>query len=82
MKAALYINGRSYLDSCTSAPSYSIRYSSTRRINHGHEAKKAEVFSIEIYFLCVKCKTLRKSIIGETEMAETWNVKHSTEYKT
>uniref|UniRef100_A0A673MLP9 Uncharacterized protein n=1 Tax=Sinocyclocheilus rhinocerous TaxID=307959 RepID=A0A673MLP9_9TELE len=59
-----------YLDSSAPTFAHSIWYSSTRRINHGHKAN--EVLSWEVHFFRIKCKTLRKLVIREAKVAETF----------
>uniref|UniRef100_A0A3B4BXB2 Uncharacterized protein n=1 Tax=Pygocentrus nattereri TaxID=42514 RepID=A0A3B4BXB2_PYGNA len=66
----LHSTKRVYLDSSTPAFRDSIWYCSTRRVNHGHEANKAQVLSGEVYIFTVKSKSLRKLIIREIKMAE------------
>uniref|UniRef100_A0A4W4FZY1 Uncharacterized protein n=1 Tax=Electrophorus electricus TaxID=8005 RepID=A0A4W4FZY1_ELEEL len=58
---------RHYLDSSTPALGYCIWYSSTRRINHGHESNKAQVVNGEVQHLSVKCKALRELQMVEVE---------------
>ena len=60
-----------YLDS--SAPTFadSIGHSSTRRVDHGHEANEAQVLSGEVHLVSVKSKALWELVVGQVEMAET-----------
>uniref|UniRef100_A0A673N1H7 Uncharacterized protein n=1 Tax=Sinocyclocheilus rhinocerous TaxID=307959 RepID=A0A673N1H7_9TELE len=65
-----------HLDSSTPAFGHSIWYSCTRRIDHGHEANKTQVLSGEVHIFSIKCKTLRKLVIREAKVAETFKGKH------
>uniref|UniRef100_A0A8D0DFC7 Uncharacterized protein n=1 Tax=Sander lucioperca TaxID=283035 RepID=A0A8D0DFC7_SANLU len=60
-----------YLDSSAPAFADSIRHSSTRRVDHGHEADEAQVFSGEVHLISVKLKALWELVIRQVEMAET-----------
>uniref|UniRef100_A0A8B9JHA2 Uncharacterized protein n=1 Tax=Astyanax mexicanus TaxID=7994 RepID=A0A8B9JHA2_ASTMX len=59
--------------SITSAFGYSIWYSSTRRINHRHQANEAQVLSGEVHIFCIECKAFWELVIWEIIMAETCN---------
>ena len=48
-------------DSCAAAFANSIRYSGTRRINHGHQTNKAQIFKREIGRLHKKIKKVNNS---------------------
>uniref|UniRef100_A0A3Q3JTE3 Uncharacterized protein n=1 Tax=Monopterus albus TaxID=43700 RepID=A0A3Q3JTE3_MONAL len=61
----------SYLDSSTSAFTNSIRHSSTRRVDHGHEANEAKFLSGEVHLFSVKSKAFWELVIRQVEMAET-----------
>uniref|UniRef100_A0A3B4BU77 Uncharacterized protein n=1 Tax=Pygocentrus nattereri TaxID=42514 RepID=A0A3B4BU77_PYGNA len=69
-------NHSHHRQSHTSTLGYCIWYSSTRRINHGHETNKAQVFSRKVNLLSVKCKALRELIIRKNIMAETYKMEH------
>uniref|UniRef100_A0A3Q1GX15 Uncharacterized protein n=1 Tax=Acanthochromis polyacanthus TaxID=80966 RepID=A0A3Q1GX15_9TELE len=58
----------------SSAPAFahSIGHGSTRRVNHGHEANEAKVFSGEVHLVSVESKALWELIIRQAEVAETW----------
>lgn len=60
-----------YLDSSTPAFADSIGHSSTRRVDHGHEANEAQFLSGEVHLLSVKSKALWELVIRQVEMAET-----------
>uniref|UniRef100_A0A3Q2W2V6 Uncharacterized protein n=1 Tax=Haplochromis burtoni TaxID=8153 RepID=A0A3Q2W2V6_HAPBU len=61
----------SYLDSSTPAFTNSIRHSSTRRVNHGHESDEAQVLSGEVHFISIKSKSLWELVIRQvTVMVE------------
>uniref|UniRef100_A0A8C4EJZ6 Uncharacterized protein n=1 Tax=Dicentrarchus labrax TaxID=13489 RepID=A0A8C4EJZ6_DICLA len=60
-----------YLDSSTPAFADSIGHSSTRRVNHGHEANEAQVLSGEVHLLSVKSKVLWELVIRQVKLAET-----------
>uniref|UniRef100_A0A3P9K2R0 Uncharacterized protein n=1 Tax=Oryzias latipes TaxID=8090 RepID=A0A3P9K2R0_ORYLA len=64
--------GNVYLDASRSAFPNSIRDSSTRRVNHGHEANKAKVARLEVHIICVKGKTLGILVLWQENVAETW----------
>uniref|UniRef100_A0A8C9RJV2 Uncharacterized protein n=1 Tax=Scleropages formosus TaxID=113540 RepID=A0A8C9RJV2_SCLFO len=66
-----------HLDSSTPALAHSIRHCSTGRVNHGHEANKAQVLSGEVHIISVKLKSLRKLIIREKIMTESYKAKAS-----
>uniref|UniRef100_A0A4W4F2Y6 Uncharacterized protein n=1 Tax=Electrophorus electricus TaxID=8005 RepID=A0A4W4F2Y6_ELEEL len=59
------------LDSSTPALSNGIWHSCPRRINHRHEANKAQVLSGKVHLLNIKSKALWELVIREVEMAET-----------
>uniref|UniRef100_A0A3Q4MBV4 Uncharacterized protein n=1 Tax=Neolamprologus brichardi TaxID=32507 RepID=A0A3Q4MBV4_NEOBR len=61
----------SYLDSSTPAFTNSIRHSSTRRVDHGHESDEAQVLSGEVHFISIKSKSLWELVIREVTVAET-----------
>uniref|UniRef100_A0A3P8R070 Uncharacterized protein n=1 Tax=Astatotilapia calliptera TaxID=8154 RepID=A0A3P8R070_ASTCA len=61
----------SYLDSSTPAFTNSIRHSSTRRVNHGHESDEAQVLSGEVHFISIKSKSLWELVIRQVTVAET-----------
>uniref|UniRef100_A0A3Q0QVL0 Uncharacterized protein n=1 Tax=Amphilophus citrinellus TaxID=61819 RepID=A0A3Q0QVL0_AMPCI len=61
----------SYLDSCTPAFTHSIGHSSTRRVDHSHEADEAQVLSGEVHLISVKSKALWELVIRQVELAET-----------
>uniref|UniRef100_A0A3Q3CCG9 Uncharacterized protein n=1 Tax=Haplochromis burtoni TaxID=8153 RepID=A0A3Q3CCG9_HAPBU len=62
----------SYLDSSTPAFTNSIGHSSTRRVNHGHEASKAQVLSGEVHIISVKSKAFFELVIRQVIVAETY----------
>uniref|UniRef100_A0A3Q1BSV5 Uncharacterized protein n=1 Tax=Amphiprion ocellaris TaxID=80972 RepID=A0A3Q1BSV5_AMPOC len=74
-QTALALAKRNYvtnLDSSTPAFAHSIGHSSTRRVNHGHEADEAKVLGREVHLIGVKSKALWELIIRQVEVAETW----------
>uniref|UniRef100_A0A3P8T804 Uncharacterized protein n=1 Tax=Amphiprion percula TaxID=161767 RepID=A0A3P8T804_AMPPE len=60
------------LDSSTPAFAHSIGHSSTRRVNHGHEADETKVLSGEVHLIGVESKALWELIVRQVEVAETW----------
>uniref|UniRef100_A0A3Q4MH64 Uncharacterized protein n=1 Tax=Neolamprologus brichardi TaxID=32507 RepID=A0A3Q4MH64_NEOBR len=64
-------NPLSYLDSSTPAFTNSIGHSSTRRVNHGHEANKAQVLSGEVHIISIKSKAFWELVIRQVTVAET-----------
>uniref|UniRef100_A0A669D9C4 Uncharacterized protein n=2 Tax=Oreochromis TaxID=8139 RepID=A0A669D9C4_ORENI len=64
-------NPFAYLDSSTPAFTNSIRHSSTRRVNHGHESDEAQVLSGEVHFISIKSKSLWELVIRQVILAET-----------
>uniref|UniRef100_A0A669E8F1 Uncharacterized protein n=2 Tax=Oreochromis TaxID=8139 RepID=A0A669E8F1_ORENI len=61
----------SYLDSSTPAFTNSIRHSSTRRVNHGHESDEAQVLSGEVHFISIKSKSLWELVIRQVIVPQT-----------
>uniref|UniRef100_A0A3Q1K2S6 Uncharacterized protein n=1 Tax=Anabas testudineus TaxID=64144 RepID=A0A3Q1K2S6_ANATE len=55
----------------TSAFADSIRHSSTRRVDHGHETNEAKVLCGEVHFFSIKSKALWELVIRQAEMAKT-----------
>uniref|UniRef100_A0A8C5HC14 Uncharacterized protein n=1 Tax=Gouania willdenowi TaxID=441366 RepID=A0A8C5HC14_GOUWI len=55
----------SNLDSCTPTFPHSIRHSSTRRVNHGHETDKAKLLSGEVHLISIERKALRELIVSQ-----------------
>uniref|UniRef100_A0A3P9CMG5 Uncharacterized protein n=1 Tax=Maylandia zebra TaxID=106582 RepID=A0A3P9CMG5_9CICH len=56
----------------TPAFTNSIGHSSTRRVNHGHEASKAQVLSGEVHIISVKSKAFFELVIRQVIVAETY----------
>uniref|UniRef100_A0A8C9REH8 Uncharacterized protein n=1 Tax=Scleropages formosus TaxID=113540 RepID=A0A8C9REH8_SCLFO len=83
--AVIRTNGQTHqcthLDSSTPALGNSVRHCSTGRVNHGHEANKAQVLSGEVYIIKIKTESLRKLVIREEIMAETCNYEKKCENK-
>uniref|UniRef100_A0A3P8UEC3 Uncharacterized protein n=1 Tax=Cynoglossus semilaevis TaxID=244447 RepID=A0A3P8UEC3_CYNSE len=71
-----YIKERELTMSVPSAPAFSdsIRHSSTRRVNHGHEADETQVVGGEVHFISVKGKAFWELVVRQTEMAETYKM--------
>uniref|UniRef100_A0A669CSD8 Uncharacterized protein n=2 Tax=Oreochromis TaxID=8139 RepID=A0A669CSD8_ORENI len=65
------VEQETYLDSSTPAFTHSIGHSSTRRVNHGHEANKAQVFSGEVHIISIKSKAFWELVIRQVIVAET-----------
>uniref|UniRef100_A0A8C4EKQ7 Uncharacterized protein n=1 Tax=Dicentrarchus labrax TaxID=13489 RepID=A0A8C4EKQ7_DICLA len=65
-------NCKTTAQTLTPAFAHSIGHSSTRRVNHGHEANEAKVLSGEVHLLSVKSKALWELVIRQVKMAETW----------
>uniref|UniRef100_A0A3P9JTC3 Uncharacterized protein n=1 Tax=Oryzias latipes TaxID=8090 RepID=A0A3P9JTC3_ORYLA len=61
-----------HLNSSAPAFAHSVGHSGTRRVNHGHEANKAQILRGEVHLVCVKSKTHGKLIVGQVIMTETW----------
>ena len=61
-----------YFDSSAPAFADGVGHSSTRRVDHGHEADEAQVLSGEVHLLRVESKVLRELVVRQAEMAETW----------
>uniref|UniRef100_A0AAY4A5M9 Uncharacterized protein n=1 Tax=Denticeps clupeoides TaxID=299321 RepID=A0AAY4A5M9_9TELE len=61
-----------HLDPSTPALAHSIWHSSTRWVNHGHEADKAEVLRGEVDVIRVKLEVFRELFIWKVEVAETY----------
>uniref|UniRef100_A0A4W6F2K3 Uncharacterized protein n=1 Tax=Lates calcarifer TaxID=8187 RepID=A0A4W6F2K3_LATCA len=57
----------SHLDSSAPAFADSIGHSSTRRVNHGHEANEAQLLSGEVHLLSVKSKALWELVVSVTK---------------
>jgi hypothetical protein len=64
-------NFRIYLDTSRSALGDSIRHSSTRRINHGHETNESESRGGEVGVLSVELEAHGVLVRGQQEVAET-----------
>uniref|UniRef100_A0A4W6F1E6 Uncharacterized protein n=1 Tax=Lates calcarifer TaxID=8187 RepID=A0A4W6F1E6_LATCA len=70
-----------HLDSSAPAFADSIGHSSTRRVNHGHEANEAQLLSGEVHFISVKSKALWELVVRQVEVAETWMERDEMELK-
>lgn len=61
-----------HLDACAAALAHGIRDGCPRRVDHGHEAHKAEVVRGEVHIITVEGKALGELLLGQVVMAETW----------
>lgn len=68
----------SHLDTGRAALANSIRYSGTRRINHGHEADEAKVVRLEVDVISVEGKSLGVLVLWQQQVAETWRTNEET----
>jgi len=71
-------SNKTYLDTSTSAFSYSVGYSSSWGIDHGHEADKSEASQGEVGIIRVILVAWGVLVNGQHVVRESWNIqKHS-----
>ena len=63
---------RPHLDACTAALAHRVGDSCSGRVDHGHEAHKAEVVGGEVHIITVEGKALGELLLGQVVVAETW----------
>lgn len=60
-----------YSDASRTTFHHSVRYSGTRRVDHGDEAGEAKSRRGEVQFICVEAEAARKLLLVQVQVAET-----------
>jgi len=78
-RLAVSTSGGAHLDAGGAALAHGVGHGGARRVDHGHEAHEAQVVRLEVNVVRVERKALRELVLGQEDVAETWEEEEKEE---